>query len=307
MKLCILSRRGYLYTTKRLYEAGKKRGHSVRIVDPLGCYMNITSNKPTIHYKGENISTFDALIPRIGSSFAFYGTAVVRQFEMAGVYTLNSSSAISKARDKLCSLQILAREGIGLPITGIAHSPRYTEDLISLVGGSPLIIKLLDGTQGIGVVMAETKKAAQSVIEAFRGLKQNILVQEYIKESEGRDIRCFVVGKRVVAAMLRVSRGEDFRANIHRGGEGRPVDLSQKEEETALAAASVLGLSVAGVDLLRSNRGPVVLEVNASPGLEGIEQIAGIKIAEEIIQFVEEAQEDFRVHGAGGGSHLEYR
>lgn len=288
MKIGILSRRIYLYTTKRLYDTAKNRGHQVRTIDPVGCYMNITSHSPSIHYKGENVGSFDAVIPRIGASFAFYGTAVVRQFEMAGVYTVNDSTAISKARDKLWSLQLLAKEGVGLPVTGMANSTQYTDDLIGLVGGSPLVVKLLEGTQGIGVVMAETKKAAQSVIEAFRGLKQNILVQEYIEEADGRDVRCFVVGDKIVASMLRVSQNGDFRSNLHRGGEGRPADLSPEEEETALKAAKTLGLNIAGVDLLRSAKGPVVLEVNASPGLEGIEQVTKTDIALEIIKFVEE-------------------
>ena len=287
MKLGILSRRIYLYTTKRLYDAAKKRGHSVRVIDPVGCYMNITSRSPSIHYKGENIGSFDAVIPRIGSSFSFYGTAVVRQFEMAGVYTVNDSNGISKSRDKLWSLQLLAKEGIGMPVTGMAHATRYTDDLINLVGGAPIVVKLLEGTQGIGVVLAETRTAAQSVIEAFRGLKENILVQQYISESKGSDIRCFIVGDRVAGAMIRMSSDGDFRANIHRGGVGKPVQLTREEEETAIRAAHIIGLSVAGVDLLRSDRGPMVIEVNSSPGLEGIEQVTQKDIADEIISYIE--------------------
>jgi ribosomal protein S6--L-glutamate ligase len=302
MKLGILSRRVYLYTTKRLYDAARKRGHSVRVIDPLGCYMNITSRSPSIHYKGENVGTFDAVIPRIGSSFSFYGTAVVRQFEMANVFTVNNSVGIGRARDKLWSLQLLAREGIGMPVTGMAHATRYTEDLIDLVGGAPVVVKLLEGTQGIGVVLAETRNAAQSVIEAFRGLKQNILVQQYVSESNGSDIRCFIIGNRVAGAMIRTSSDGDFRSNLHRGGIGKPVQLTSEEEETAIRAARIIGLSVAGVDLLRSEKGPMVIEVNASPGLEGIEQVMKKDIADEIIAFIEEKIEEKR--GESRGSSL---
>ncbi len=287
MKIVILSRKPKLYTTRRLIETSLQRGHEVKVIDPLGCYMNVTSNRPSIHYRGGEIRNVDAVIPRIGASITFYGNAVVRQFEMMGVYCLNESIALSRARDKLRSLQLLARKGIGLPVTGFAHSTMYTEDLISLVGGPPLVVKLLEGTQGIGVVLAETKKASQSVIEAFRGLNANILVQEYIKESQGKDIRCFVVGNRVVASMLRTGKEGEFRSNLHRGGTGERVKITPEERSTAIRAAKIIGLNVAGVDILRSERGPVIVEVNASPGLEGIEKVSGRDIAAAIVIYIE--------------------
>ncbi|ORC31209.1 ribosomal protein S6 modification protein [Marispirochaeta aestuarii] len=288
MKFALLSQRSYLYTTKRLVEAATSRGHKVRIINPLECYMNIASGKPEIHYRGENLTGFDAVIPRIGASITFYGTAVVRQFEMMGVYCLNESVPISRSRDKLRCLQLLSKGGIGMPVTAFAHSTRYTDDLIDMVGGAPLVVKILEGTQGIGVVLAETRKAAKSVVEAFRGVKANILVQEYIAESEGSDIRCLVIGDRVVASMMRRGSEGDFRSNLHRGGSAVKIEISDEEREAAVKAVRIVGLNVAGVDLLRSSRGPAVIEVNSSPGLEGIEQVSRRNIAKDIIQFIEE-------------------
>jgi len=287
MKIAILSRNPKLYSTRRLVEAAEARGHDVRILDVLRCYMNITSLKPEVHYKGENLTGFDAVIPRIGASVTFYGTAVLRQFEMMNVYPLSESVAISRSRDKLRALQLLSRKGIGLPVTGFAHRPDDVDDLIKMVGGAPLVIKLLEGTQGIGVVLAETEKAAESVIEAFMGLKANILVQEYIKEAGGADIRCFVVGDKVVAAMKRQGMEGEFRSNLHRGGSANLIRITPEERSTAVRAAKTMGLNVCGVDLLRSNHGPVVMEVNSSPGLEGIENATGKDIAGMIIDFIE--------------------
>lgn len=292
MKIAVLSRGPSLYSTRRLVEAGQQRNHQVRVINPLRCYMNITSNRPTIHYRGAPLADLDAVIPRIGASVTFYGTAVLRQFEMMGVFTLNESVAISRSRDKLRSLQLLARKGIGLPVTGFAHSPDDTEDLIKLVGGAPLVVKLLEGTQGKGVVLAETHQAAASVIEAFRNLKANFLVQEFIQEAAGADIRCFVVGDKVVAAMMRQGKEGDFRSNLHRGGTATLVKITPEERSTAVRSARILGLNVAGVDILRSNHGPVVMEVNSSPGLEGIEKATGKDIAGMIIDFIEKTYQN---------------
>ncbi|MEK9713020.1 MAG: 30S ribosomal protein S6--L-glutamate ligase [Thalassolituus sp.] len=287
MKIGILSRGASLYSTQRLVEAAEARGHEVEVLDTLHCYMNINSREPSVHYKGEALNGFDAVIPRIGASITFYGTAVLRQFEMMGVYPLNESVAISRSRDKLRSMQLMARKGIGMPVTGFAHSPDDIPDLINMVGGAPLVIKLLEGTQGIGVVLAETKKAAESVIEAFLGLKANIMVQEYIKEASGADIRCLVVGDRVVAAMKRQAAEGEFRSNLHRGGTASVVRITPEERATAVRAAKTMGLNVAGVDILRSNHGPVVMEVNSSPGIEGIEKATSIDVASKIIEFIE--------------------
>ncbi|HSH84127.1 MAG TPA: 30S ribosomal protein S6--L-glutamate ligase [Guyparkeria sp.] len=287
MKIAILSRNPKLYSTRRLVEAATERGHEVRVLDVLRCYMNITSNRPEVHYKGEVLDRFDAVIPRIGASVTFYGTAVLRQFEMMGTFPLNESVAISRSRDKLRSLQLLSRKGIGLPVTGFAHRPDDIEDLIKMVGGAPLVIKLLEGTQGIGVVLAETKPAAISVIEAFMGMKTNILVQEYIREADGADIRCFVIDGKVVAAMKRQGQAGEFRSNLHRGGTASLVRITPEERSTAVRAAKTMGLNVAGVDLLRSNHGAVVMEVNSSPGLEGIETATGKDIADMQIRFIE--------------------
>lgn len=301
MKIAILSRNPKLYSTRRLKEAAIARGHEVMILDALRCYMNIASNRPSIHYRGEVISGVDAVIPRIGASVTFYGTAVLRQFEMMGVYPLNESVAITRSRDKLRSLQLLARKGIGLPVTGFAHSPDDIDDLISMVGGAPLVIKLLEGTQGIGVVLAETTQAAESVIEAFMGLKANILTQEFIKEAGGADIRCFVVGDKVVAAMKRQGKEGEFRSNLHRGGSANLIRITPQERSTAVRAANIMGLNVAGVDLLRANHGPVVMEVNSSPGLEGIENATNKDIADMIVQFIENNAGSGRTRTRGKG------
>ncbi len=287
MKIAILSQDASLYSTRRLKEAGEARGHEVQVINYLRCYMNITAHNPTVVYQGEILDNLDAIIPRIGASKTFYGTAVVRQFEVMGVFTANDSQAISRSRDKLRCLQILSRQGIGLPVTGFANSTQDIDGLIDIVGGAPLVIKLLEGTQGLGVVLAETHQAAKSVIEAFRGLDANILVQEFIKEAAGMDIRCFVIGDKVVAAMKRQSSGNEFRSNLHRGGTAEKVKLTPEERSIAVRAAKAMGLRVAGVDLLRSNHGPVVIEVNSSPGLEGIEEATGVDVAGKIIEFLE--------------------
>ena len=286
MKIGILSRKASLYSTSRLKEAGRERGHEMRVINPLRCYMNITARRPKVLYRGEELN-LHAIIPRIGASVTFYGTAVVRQFEVAGVYTVTESQALARSRDKLRTLQLLSREGLGLPVTGFARSSRDIDGVIDLVGGPPVIIKLLEGTQGMGVVLAETRKAAESVIGAFQQLDANILVQEFIKEAGGADIRAFVVGGRVVAAMERRAAPGEFRSNLHRGGTASPVKLTTKERNTAIRAARVMGLGVAGVDLLRAERGPVIMEVNSSPGLEGIETSTGIDVAGEIIDYIE--------------------
>ncbi|KGK97773.1 ribosomal protein S6 modification protein [Methanococcoides methylutens] len=301
MKIGLLSRNRNLYSSRRLIEAAEERGHEVQVIDVLRAYMNITSNKPTIHYKGEKLEGFDAVIPRIGASVTFYGTAVLRQFEMMGVYPLNESVAITRSRDKLRSLQLLSRKGIGLPITGYASKPDDIKDMIKMVGGAPLVVKLLEGTQGIGVVLAETQKAAESVIEGFMGVKANILVQEYIKEAEGADIRCFVIGSKVVAAMKRQAPKGEFRSNIHRGGSAEIIRITPEERSTAVRAAKIMGLNVAGVDLLRSNHGPLVMEVNSSPGLKGIEEATGKDIAGMIIDYIEKTSEvgNTRTRGKG--------
>jgi len=287
VKIAVLSRDGTLYSCKRLREAAVQRGHQIEILDPLSCYMNITPAASSIHYKGRQLPHFDAVIPRIGSAITFYGTAALRQFEILGSYPLNESVAITRARDKLRSLQLLARQGIDLPVTGIAHSPDDTSDLIDMVGGAPLVVKLVEGTQGIGVVLAETRQAAESVIDAFRGLNAHILVQEFIAEAKGCDIRCLVIGNEVVAAIERRAKAGDFRSNLHRGGQATVVEITPREREIALAAAQTLGLDVAGVDILRANRGPLVMEVNASPGLEGIEKATGLDIAGRMIHWIE--------------------
>ncbi|NES75884.1 MULTISPECIES: 30S ribosomal protein S6--L-glutamate ligase [unclassified Okeania] len=295
MKIAILSTDPTLYSTKKLLEAGKKQGHKVQVIDYLRCYMNITSMKPQVIYMGEPLEGFDAIIPRIGASKTFYGTAVVRQFEMMGVFTPNPSQGISRSRDKLHCLQLLAREGIGLPVTGFAHSTKDIDGLINTVGGAPLVIKLLEGTQGIGVVLTETYQAAKSVIEAFRGLDANILVQEFIEEAGGADLRCFVVGDKVIASMKRQGAEGEFRSNLHRGGKAEKIKLTPEECSTAVRSAKAMGLRVAGVDLLRSNHGPVVMEVNSSPGLEGIEAATGVDVSGKIIEFLEKNAEKGQV------------
>lgn len=287
MKIAILSRNAKLYSTKRLVQAAKKRGHKVEVVDVLRCYMNIAPRNPQIHYQGKALEGFDAVVPRIGASVTFYGTAVVRQFEMMGVYCLNESVAITRSRDKLRALQLLARKGVGLPVTGFAHAPDDTNDLIKLVGGAPVVIKLIEGTQGQGVVLAETDKAAESLIEAFRELDAYFLVQQFVEEARGCDIRCFVIGGEVVAAMMRKAQAGEFRSNLHRGGTAKAIEITPRERATAVRAAKIMGLNVAGVDLLRTRRGPLVMEVNSSPGLEGIEAATATDIADQIIRFIE--------------------
>ena len=301
MKIAILSRNRGLYSTRRLIEAAELRGHEVEVLDTLHCYMNINSMTPSIHYKGEDRDDFDAVIPRIGASITFYGTAVLRQFEMMGVYPLNESVAISRSRDKLRSMQLMARKGIGLPVTGFAHSPDDTDDLLDLVGGNSYVIKLTEGTQGKGVVLTETRGAAESVIDAFRGLDAHFLVQEYVKEAKGADIRCFVIGDKVVASMKRQGKDGEFRSNLHRGGSASVVKITPEERSTAVRAARIMGLNVAGVDLLRSNHGPVVMEVNSSPGLEGIEGATGKDVAGQIISFIENHSKRGKTRTRGAG------
>lgn len=301
MKICVLSRNRRLYSTKRFVEAANELGHEVHVVDALKCYMNISSHKPDIYYKGEKLEGFDAVIPRIGTSVTKYGTAVLRQFEMMGTYPVNESVAVVRSRDKLRSLQLLSRKGVGLPNTGFAHSVSDTQDLIKLVGGAPLVIKLIEGTQGRGVVLAETRKAAESVIDAFRELDANFIVQEFVKEAAGVDIRCFVVGGRVIAAMQRTAQEGEFRSNLHRGGTAELVKLSKEERATAIQAAQVMGLNMAGVDILRSERGPLVMEVNSSPGLEGIEKATGKDVASMVIKFIEKNARPHRTRTKGKG------
>lgn len=301
MKIALLSRNKHLYSSRRLIEAAEERGHEIHVLDALRCYMNIASHKPTMHYKGNKLQDFEAIIPRIGASITFYGTSVLRQFEMMGVYPLNESVAISRSRDKLRSMQLLSRKGVGMPVTGFANKPDDVKDLIKMVGGAPLVIKLLRGTQGIGVVLAETQKAAESVIEGFMGVKADILVQEYIREAGGADIRCFVIGGKVVAAMKRQALPGEFRSNLHRGGTSSLIRITPEERSTAVRAAKIMGLNVAGVDLLRSNHGPVVMEVNSSPGLRGIEEATGKDIAGLIIGFIEKNHKMGRTGTKGRG------
>lgn len=287
MKIVMLARNAELYTHKRLKDAAEERGHQLDIINTLRCYMNIASRRPEIYYNGEKLTGYDAVIPRIGASITFYGTAVLRQFEMMGVYPLNESVAIGRSRDKLRSMQLLARDGIGLPVTTFAHDPKQTAEVLELAGGAPIVIKLLEGTQGIGVVLADTKRSAVSVVEAFRGAGVNILMQEFIKEAGGTDIRAIVVGGKVIAAMKRTGAEGDFRSNLHRGGSAQIVKLSPEERATAVRAAKSMGLNVCGVDMLRANHGPVVMEVNSSPGLEGVEKATGLDIAGKIIEYIE--------------------
>ena len=301
MKIAILSRNTHLHSTQRLVEAAAQRGHEVHVIDPLRCYMNISPQRPTLYHKGSPLEGYDAVIPRIGASITFYGTAVLRQFEMMGVFPLNESVAITRARDKLRSLQLLSRRGIGLPRTAVAHAPDDTHEVLDMVGGVPVVIKLVEGTQGIGVVLAETTQSAEGLIETFWNFRANILVQEFIKEAEGADLRCFVIGKKVVAAMRRQAKQGDFRSNLHRGGTASVVKLTPEERATALRAAKVMGLNVAGVDILRSHRGPLVLEVNSSPGLEGIEAASGKDVAGMIIQFIEDNAQPNKTRTRGKG------
>ena len=286
MKLAILSRNSKLYSTRRLVEAARSRGHTVRVLDPLRCYMRIASDGFSMHYKGKPIAGYDAVIPRIGASITRYGTAVLRQFELMGSYSPNPSDAILRARDKLRAHQLLAAQGIGMPITVFGDNPDDTVDLLSMLGPPPHVIKLNEGTQGAGVMLTEKPSASRSVIEALRGLYANFVVQEFIEEAQGADLRCFVVGDRVVASMRRQAPEGDFRSNLHRGGTAECAEAGVDEQEVAVRAARVLGLNVAGVDLIRSRRGPLVLEVNSTPGLEGIEQACAVDVAGSIVDHI---------------------
>jgi ribosomal protein S6--L-glutamate ligase len=301
MKIAMMTRNPSLYSHQRLKQAAEARGHELDFVNTLRCSMNIASRRPEIYYDGQKLPRYDAVIPRIGASVTFYGLAVLRQFEMQGVYPLNESVAIGRSRDKLRSMQLLARDGIGLPVTTFAHDPKQTEEVVKLAGGAPLVIKLLEGTQGIGVVLADTDRSAKSVIEAFRGAGVNILVQEFIKEAGGTDIRAIVVGGKVVAAMQRTGAEGEFRSNLHRGGSAKPIKISPEERSTAIRAAKSMGLNVCGVDMLRSNHGPVVMEVNSSPGLEGVEKATGKDIAGMIIAFIEKHAKDGQTKTKGKG------
>ncbi len=287
MKIAILSRNPKLYSTKRLVEACENRGHKAKVIDILKCYIDIASDSGAIWYEGEKLQSFDAVIPRIGASVTHYGLAVIRQFEMMGVYCLTESIALARSRDKLRALQLLSKKGLGLPKTSVAHNVDDANELIKLVGGTPLVVKLSEGTQGRGIVLAETPKAAESVIEAFKELKAEFLVQEFIAEANGCDLRCFVIGNKVVAAMERKAKAGEFRSNLHRGGSATAVKITALERSTAVKAAQAMGLKIAGVDLLRSNRGPLVMEVNSSPGLEGIEKASGKNIADLMVEFLE--------------------
>ncbi|PRY26438.1 SSU ribosomal protein S6P modification protein [Aliiruegeria haliotis] len=287
MKIAMLSRNPDLYSHRRIKEAAEARGHDFDIINTTRCYMNIASRRPEIYYNGEQLPHFDAVIPRIGASVTFYGMAVVRQFEMMGVYCLNKSIAIGRSRDKLRSMQLMAREGIGLPVTTFAYDPKQTAEVVELAGGAPLVIKLLEGTQGIGVVLADSDRSAKSIIEAFRGAKINIMAQEFIKEAKGTDIRALVVGGKVVAAIKRTGAEGEFRSNLHRGGSATLAKISPEERSTAVRAARTMGLAVCGVDMLRSNHGPVVMEVNSSPGIEGVEKATGKDVAGMIIEYIE--------------------
>ena len=287
MKLALMCRNEKLYSHKRIVEAAEKRGHEIDVINHLRCYVNITSHRPQIHYQGKILPKYDAVIPRIGASVTFFGTSVLRQFEMMGVYPVNESVAISRSRDKLRSLQLLSRKGIGLPVTVFAHRSGNVDELLEIIGGAPVVIKLLEGTQGIGVVLGETHASASSIIQAFGGLKSNILVQEFVKEANGEDIRCLVIDGKVVAAMKRTGKEGDFRSNLHQGGAAQSIKIPPTERQTAVSAAKIMGLNLCGVDLLRANHGPVVMEVNSSPGLEGVEKATGIDVADKIIEFIE--------------------
>lgn len=301
MKIAMLARNPNLYSHKRLKEVAERRGHALDIIDTLKCYLNIRSNNSQLLYRGKPLEDYDAVIPRIGASVTFYGLAVLRQFEIMGTYPLNESVAIGRSRDKLRSMQLLARKGIGLPDTTFAHESKFTEDIIETVGGAPVVIKLLEGTQGIGVVLADTDRSAKSMVEAFRGVNVNILVQRFVKEAGSSDVRAFVIGDKVVAAMMRTGADGDFRSNLHRGGSAKVIKLTPAERRTALKAAKAMGLNVCGVDMLRANDGPVVMEVNSSPGLEGLENATGIDVAEKIIEFIENNAKPNRTATKGKG------
>ena len=301
MKIALMCRNQKLYTHQRIIEVAKARGHEIDVINTLRVVVDIASHRPTLHYEGRKLNGYDAVIPRIGASVTFYGLAVLRQFEMMGVFPLNESVAIGRSRDKLRSMQLLARKGIGLPVTAFAHDPKKAGDVIEIAGGAPVIIKLLEGTQGIGVVLGETHSSAKSVIEAFNGVKVNILVQEFIKEAGGIDIRCFVIGDKVIAAMQRKGAEGDFRSNLHRGGSARQIKITPQERATAIGAAKAMGLNVCGVDMLRANHGPVVMEVNSSPGIEGLENATGIDVAKKIIEFLETSAKPGKTKTRGKG------
>ncbi len=287
MKIIILSRQANLYSTRRIIEAGEQLGHEMRVVDHLKCNIEIEKKNPKIYYQGGYLDDVDAVIPRIGASVTFFGTAVVRQFEMMHIFTAVESQALVRSRDKLRSLQLLARAGVGLPKTIFTNFSKNVEHVVNSVGGAPVVIKLLEGTQGLGVILADSQNSAGSVMEAFNGLETRIIVQEFIAEAGGADIRAFVVDGEVVGAMKRQGKEGEFRSNLHRGGSATIIELSEEEESTALIAAKAMGLGVAGVDILQSKKGPLVLEVNSSPGLEGIERATGTDIAQKIIRYVE--------------------
>lgn len=301
MRIALLTRNPKLYSHQRLMEAARESGHVIDPIDTLKVYINVASHRPEMRYNGEILKGYDAVIPRIGASITFFGCAVLRQFEMAGVYPLNESVAITRSRDKLRSFQLLSRKGVGLPVTAFAHGTSEADDLIDMVGGTPVVIKLLEGTQGVGVVLADTRDAARSMIQTFGKLKANILVQEFIKESKAQDIRCLVIGDKVVASMMRKGAEGEFRSNLHRGGTSHSIKITPEERSTAVRAAKAMGLNVAGVDMLRSNHGPVIMEVNSSPGLEGIEKSTGIDVAGKIIQFMEKNAQPNKTRTRGKG------
>jgi len=287
MKIIILSRQPSLYSTKRLVDAGEKLGHEMQVIDHLKCNIEIEKKKPKIYYNGTYLENIDAIIPRIGSSVTFYGTAVVRQFEMMNIFSVVESQALVRSRDKLRSLQLLARAGVGLPKTVFTNFSKNVSHIVDSVGGAPLVLKLLEGTQGLGVILVDSKNSAGSVLEAFNGLETRIIAQEFIKEAGGADLRVFIVDGEIVGTMKRQGKEGEFRSNLHRGGSAKIIELTDEEAETALIAAKAMGLGVAGVDMLQSNNGPLVLEVNSSPGLEGIEKATGTDIAQKIIRYVE--------------------
>lgn len=288
MHMAMLARNPSLYSHRRIADAARARGHTIDVINTLHVHMRITSREPDLRSGGKVLPRYDAVIPRIGASVTHYGLAVLRQFEMQKVFPLNESVAIGRSRDKLRALQLMARDGIGLPVTAFAHGPRQAEEVIKEVGGAPCVIKLLEGTQGMGVILAETTASARSIIEAFSAANINILVQEYIREAKGADVRALVVGEEVVASMQRTSKIGEFRSNLHRGGKAEGVTLTPEEEQTARRAAKCLGLNVCGVDMLRAKRGPVVIEVNSSPGIEGMEAATGVDVAAKMIAFLEQ-------------------
>jgi ribosomal protein S6--L-glutamate ligase len=287
MRFVMLARNPGLYSHLRIVEAARRRGHEIDVVNTLQVHMTITSSRPTLRHGGKTLPIYDAVIPRIGASITNYGLAVLRQFEMQGVYPLNESVAIGRSRDKLRALQLLARAGVGLPVTAFAHGPRRAEEVVSEVGGAPVVIKLLEGTQGMGVILAETEASAKSIIEAFSAANVNILVQEFVREAAGSDVRALVIGGGIVAGMRRTGKKGEFRSNLHRGGKAEPIELTPEEQATAIRSAEALGLNVAGVDMLRARRGPLVLEVNSSPGIEGMETATGVDVAGAMIAFLE--------------------